>query len=218
MDIELLEPEGAHTATIIWLHGIGQDNDALLPIAEKLGLARAGVRGVFPRAPERLRSKTKNIPVRAWFDQNIYNLGDADLDTLAAAESQLRQLVAAEAEQVGADRVLLAGFSQGAAMALLTALRYPERLAGALLYAPYLVTGTRLTSTLAPSNAGLPVWIGHGRDDLVIPVQIGGRAREILRMQGYPVEWHWYPAGHVPFEGALDDVRAFLGALGFLGS
>jgi phospholipase/carboxylesterase len=121
--------------------------------------------------------------------------------------------VAAESAAAGSKRVVLAGFSQGAAMALIAGLRYPERLGGIILYDPYTPAELPLADTRSPANADLPVWIGHGRYDWIIPAVVGEGVRDLLLSWGHPVSWreyHDYPNTHEPFSGAAGDLRAFL--------
>jgi phospholipase/carboxylesterase len=206
----MLAPEGEPTASVIWLHGLGQDSHALMPVARQLGLPQQKVRSVFPRAPGQSAGMIKGRPARAWFDQKISALDRADLETLLATEAWLQAIVAAECASVGAGRVLIAGFSQGAAMALITGLRYPERLGGLVLYAPFMITKARLFEKRSPSNADMPVWIGHGRRDSVVPMFMAERVRNMLLRRGHTVSWHKYPAAHEAFGGAMADLRVFL--------
>lgn len=213
LEFDVLAPEGETRATVIWLHGMGQDSDSLIPVARQSDLPRAGVRNVFPRAPRQSLGLRGNERARAWFRQRIFALEHADLPTLLATESRLRDLVAAESAAAGSKRVLLAGFSQGAAMALIAGLRYPERLGGIILYDPYTPAELPLSSTRSPANADLPIWIGHGRYDWIVPAFVGEGVRDLLLSWGHPVSWreyHDYPNTHEPFSGAARDLRAFL--------
>lgn len=211
--LEVVEADarGPARMSVIWLHGMGQDAGHAAAVAERLGLAGKGVRAVFPRAPAQARSAISGAPIRAWVNQSVFNLDDTDGGSLWATADSLRQLVDQESKRVGSERVVLAGFSQGAAMALLVALRHPERLGGAVLYAPFLFGDLSLIEARNEANAELPAWIGHGRRDWVVPCFIGEKVRDLLVENGHPVEWHKYPgAGHEAFGDAGGELVDFL--------
>ncbi|MFJ1704269.1 alpha/beta hydrolase [Kitasatospora sp. NPDC088346] len=208
-----LDPVGPHLATVVWLHGLGQDADTLVPVARRLGLPGAGVRGVFPRAPALAAGQVTGGPARAWYDQRVFTLDRLDLDGLFAAEQRLTALLRAETDRIGPGRTVLAGFSQGATTALAVALRHPGRLAGLALYAGFLpeVLEPVLAATRSPAAARLPVWLGHGVEDWVVPVTTGERLRDTLTGWGHPVSWQRYRAGHRPFAGVTASLPRFLG-------
>jgi phospholipase/carboxylesterase len=209
LDCDVIAPSDEHRATVIWLHGIGQAPGVFADLVRRLGLQAFGVRNVFPRAPEQHVSMFTGDTVPAWFEQKIADLKQADLKELHASERKLHALVAAESQRIGADRIFLAGFSQGAALALIAGLRYPERLGGLVLYAPYMLKKVGLAGSRSPSNLAVPIWIGHGRQDFVVSVRQGGWVRNALRKWGYTVFWHMYEGAHETFGGAVDDVRRF---------
>ncbi|WP_405822316.1 alpha/beta hydrolase-fold protein [Streptomyces sp. NBC_01390] len=213
LDREEIEPAGQHLATVVWLHGIGQVPGDLAEVAGRLRLAEAGVRGVFPRAPGTAPSLLTGLPVSCWFPQSVLAIDRIDTEGLHAVRRPLAALLAEETERIGAERVVLAGFSQGATVALTLALSHPEPLAGAALYAPYLppdlpalLDGGRPN----PANADLPVWIGHGARDWVVPERSGEGLRGLLRSWGHPVTWQRYAGGHEPFAGVRASLPDFL--------
>ncbi|WP_306204375.1 alpha/beta hydrolase [Actinoplanes sp. RD1] len=211
---EVVEAAGAPVVSIVWLHGIGQGPGDLMPVARRLRLPEQGVRGVFPRAPGQVGPMLGGAVASAWFWQRIHRLHESDLTSVLAAEDALRDLIGKEAAQLGgADRVVLAGFSQGAAMALVTALRYPARLRGLVLYAPYLVHTDWLAGSRSPAGAGLPVWIGHGARDWIVPEARGRRVRDVLTRWGHEVTWQRYSGGHEPFAGVRESLPRFLARL-----
>lgn len=210
LECDVIAPVGDHRASVIWLHGMGQDSHTVASVAQDLDLANAGVRSICPRAPEQSASVMTGVPVRAWMDQHVLALDEVDLDTLAATEAKVRRIVAAEAARVGASRVAIAGFSQGATMALITGLRYPETLSGLVLYAPLPVPGVDLPATRSQANAHVPIWIGHGRFDWVVPMVVGEQVRDVLAAWGHPVSWNLCRSGHEPFVGAPKRLRGFL--------
>jgi phospholipase/carboxylesterase len=211
MRAEILAPSENSVATIIWLHGMGQEPEVMMSVARRLGLAGRGVRGVFPVAPACMTSLITRQPVRAWFQQSVYNLHTLDVRGALDTEAELRSLVARETELAGHDRVIIAGFSQGAVAALMLGLRYPGAIAGVLLYGCYLPS--QVESLLAAERrlpAATPVWLGHGTDDYVIPVREGERVRDTLAAWGYPVSWQPYRAGHEAFAEVGDEAEGFL--------
>jgi phospholipase/carboxylesterase len=201
---------------VVWLHGIGQVPDDLAAVAERLRLARAGLRGVFPRAPVTAPSLLTGLPVPCWFPQSVLDLNRIDPAGLRAVRGPLTALLAAEEERIGTGRIVVAGFSQGATVALTLALGHERRLAGAALYAPYrppdlsaLLPGGRP----APAGRGLPVWIGHGARDWIVPESSGTGLRDLLVSWGHPVTYQRYPGGHAPFAGVRASLPDYLAAV-----
>ncbi|MFM9441640.1 alpha/beta hydrolase [Streptomyces acidiscabies] len=214
-DTEAVSPAGRPHTTVVWLHGLGQDAASLIPFAHRTGLTApdSGIRHVFVTAPRQSPGLTGDTPARAWFHQRVYALDHADIPMLLSTERALADLITAESATVGPGRVVLAGFSQGACMSLVTALRHPARLGGLVLYDPYLPSGFPLATTRSPANTGLPVWIGQGRYDWIVPLFIGEEIRDLLSSWGHPVTWreyHDYPNTHQAFSGAETDVRGFV--------
>ncbi|MGW7381542.1 alpha/beta hydrolase [Streptomyces sp. NPDC054794] len=213
LEYEEIEPAGAHRATVVWLHGVGQVPGDLVAVADRFGLAAAGVRGVFPRAPVEAPSLLTGLPVPCWFPQSLVALDRFDVRDVLAAHRALTELLRAETGRIGAGRTVVAGFSQGATVALTLALRYAEPLAGTALYAPYLPPD--LSALLpeggpSPANRRLPVWIGHGARDWIVPERSGADLRDVLVSWGHPVTWQRYPGGHEPFAGVRASLPDFL--------
>lgn len=203
-----IEPEGAASACVIWLHGLGADGNDFVPIVEELGLpADHGIRFVFPHAPERPVTVNGGYVMRAWFD--IYGhdlLDEIDDDGIASSAEYLNELVERqEASGIPADRIVLAGFSQGGVIALNAALGSGKRLAGVLALSTYL-PDTELTPV-----EGLPVFVGHGSHDDVVPLIAGEGLAARLDRQGAAVEWHKYPMGHQVTADEIADMAAWFG-------
>lgn len=198
-------------ASIIWLHGLGADGSDFVPVAQELALP-AAVRFVFPHAPVMPVTVNGGYVMPAWYD--IFTLdiaGNQDTSGIRAAETMLVELIEAEiARGIAAERIVLAGFSQGGAIALQTALRYPKTLAGVLALSTYLPLAECVDSEKSTANLGLPVFMAHGRSDTVIPFQAAAASRLHLEKQGYPVEWHDYPMAHSVCPQEIDDIRRFL--------
>lgn len=194
-----LEPSAAATASVIWLHGLGADGHDFVPLVPELQLPpTSNVRLVFPHAPVRAVTLNNGYQMRAWYDiQSLSPGGRGDSTGMAASVVRVATLVDAErARGVAADRIVIAGFSQGGAVTLHTALTYPERLGGAMALSTYLPLPEDLATRLAPANRALSVLMCHGRHDPVVIPALGAAARDWLQAAGYAVEWHEYPMRH----------------------
>jgi phospholipase/carboxylesterase len=194
-----LEPVVPATASVVLLHGLGADGWDFVPIVEELGLPQAlAARFVFPHAPWRPVTLNAGFVMRAWYDIKSFTPdGRADSAGLAESVARVNAYLQGEmARGVAASRVVLAGFSQGGAVALSAGLRFPERLAGLLALSTYLPFPERLGAERSVANSDLPILMCHGRMDPVVHFAMGTEARDALRACGYPVEWHDYPMQH----------------------
>ena len=214
-DLEFItvNPSQPATGSVIWLHGLGADGHDFVDIVAQLQLPEAmPLRFIFPHAPVRPVTINANASMRAWYD--IYSLGDLDKeDEVGIAQSQAAVNALIEQEKqsgVPSHRILLAGFSQGGAMALYTGLRYAEPLAGILALSTYLPL-IQLTSAQAhPVNQALPVMMAHGRFDPVLPMLLGQRTFNHLKEAGYRVTWHDYPMEHQVCLEEIGDISRWL--------
>ena len=199
-----LNPDLAPVAVVVWLHGLGADGHDFEPIVPELRLpADLPVRFVFPHAPEMPVTAFGGQRARAWFDFGLD--GGADPAGLKKSASQVRDLIQNEIDNgVPAQRILLAGFSQGGVLALQVGLHYPKPLAGILALSTFLVDGETLGSSETRANAGIPIFMAHGQQDAVLPMALGKAAFASLQGAGYPVQWHEYPMGH---EVCLEEIR-----------
>jgi phospholipase/carboxylesterase len=200
-------------ASVIWLHGLGADGYDFQPIVPELRLpADASVRFVFPHAPVRPVTLNGGMHMRAWYD--LYGLGEGfpqDVDGLRQSAGQVRALVRRETERgVDARRIVLAGFSQGGAVALYAGLRHPEPLAGIMGLSTYLPDHRSLADEGSDANAETPIFLAHGSRDPVLPFDLGDRSRGLLEDAGYPVEWHAYAMEHQVCLEEIGDVAAWL--------
>lgn len=197
-DAVILQPDVPARAAVIWLHGLGADGYDFLPVVPELGLDDLAVRFVFPHAPVRAVTLNAGQRMRAWYD--ILSLTRADMQDTAgihASERQVHDYLRIEHERgIPAARIVLAGFSQGGAIALHTALRYPQALAGLLALSTYLPLHEQLAGEASQASRATPILMCHGDADPVLPLALGSSACELLRAQGYAVEWHDYPMGH----------------------
>lgn len=200
-------------AAVIWLHGLGADGHDFEPIVPELRLAKP-VRFIFPHAPVRPVTINQGMRMRAWYDILQLGGGPEDERGLRSAQKLLEGLVAHEKKRgVASGRIVLAGFSQGGAVALQTGLRHPERLAGIIALSSYLPLHTALTAERSAANAEVPIFMAHGRYDDIIPFERAERSRELLRALGYPVQWHEYPMPHSVCAPEIADIAKFLTAI-----
>ena len=199
-----INPAQAPIAVVIWLHGLGADGHDFEPIVPELHLPNdLPVRFVFPHAPEMPVAAFGGQRARAWFDFGAD--GGADLSGLKKSVRRVRDLVQNEIDDgIPAERILLAGFSQGGVLAFQTALYYPKPLAGILALSTFLADAEGLGSDTAAINAQIPILMCHGQQDAVLPIALGRSASASLRGAGYPLEWREYPMGH---EVCLEEIQ-----------
>ncbi len=203
------EPRG----TVIWMHGLGADGWDFVPIVRELPLpAGLALRFVFPHAPERAVTINNGYRMRAWYDISQSDLARVpDEKGIRESQAQVEELVARERGRgVDAGRIVLAGFSQGGAIALQAGLRHEERLGGIVALSAYLPLEDSLDREASEANKATPIFMAHGTQDPVIPIQLAERSREALRMRGYAVEWHTYPMPHSVSADEVQDLAAFL--------
>jgi phospholipase/carboxylesterase len=210
-----LEPEAPAQGAVVWLHGLGADGHDFVPAVDALGLPDSvPVRFTFPHAAYRPVTVNAGYVMRAWYDIKSFTPeGRADSEGLAESVRRVNAYLDAEiARGVLATRIVLAGFSQGGAVALSAALRYPRRLGGVLALSTYLPFPARLSAEKSAGNADVPILMCHGRQDPVVPIGMGREALEVLRAQGYAVEWHEYPMQHEVCYEELDEIGRWLRA------
>jgi phospholipase/carboxylesterase len=199
-----INPSKAPVAVVIWLHGLGADGHDFEPIVPELRLPEdLPVRFVFPHAPEMAVTAFGGQRARAWFDFGAG--GDTDLPGLKKSVSQIHDLIQNEIDSgMPAERILLAGFSQGGVLAFQTALYYPKRLAGILALSTFLAESDALVSGNIEANAEIPILMCHGQQDAVLPMALGKSSFAALESAAYAVEWREYPMGH---EVCMEEIR-----------
>lgn len=209
-----VETGPAPAAAVLWLHGLGADGHDFEPVVPALGLPPApAVRFVFPHAPVMPVTINGGMRMRAWYD--VYALEGArreDEAGIRASQARVEALIARERGRgVPAGRLVLAGFSQGGAIALQAGLRQPERLAGILALSTYLPLADRLAAEAHPASRDTPIFMAHGTHDPMIAIDRARRSRDRLLAAGYRVDWREYPVPHAVSEAELADVGAWLG-------
>jgi phospholipase/carboxylesterase len=208
-----LSPQAPAIASVILLHGLGADGNDFVPIVGELGLPDSlPVRFVFPHAPLRPVTVNNGLVMRAWYDITEFTPeGRADKAGTVESSRRVADYIDREAQRgVAAARVVLAGFSQGGAVALYTGLRYPERLAGILAMSCYLPFPETLAAEKSAANAAVPILMCHGRSDPIVPIGMGLEAREELKAQGFTPQWHDYPMQHAVCMEEIAEVARWL--------
>ena len=208
-----LESAPQPTAAVIWLHGLGADGHDFASLVPELDLAGCPpIRFVFPHAPSMPVTVNGGYVMPAWYDILGPNLvSQQDAAGIQASERAIVALLAHEvARGIPAERIVLAGFSQGCAMALHTGLRLPQRLAGIMALSGYLPLADRITAERHPANAQTPVFMAHGTQDPVVAIARGEASRDALAALGQPVAWHSYPMPHSLHPQEIFDISAFL--------
>ncbi len=201
------------SAAIVVLHGLGADGNDFVPIAQELGLDAVGpVRLVFPHAPVMPVTINNGYRMRAWYDILGADLvRQEDEAGLRRSQAAVDALLLAQRERgIEPERIVLAGFSQGCAMALLTGLRHAHRLAGIVGLSGYLPLAAATSAERAHANALTPIFMAHGRHDNIVPIARGTAARDALTALGYTVEWHDYPMAHSVCLEEIQDINRWL--------
>jgi len=203
-------------ASVIWMHGLGADGNDFVPVVSELGLSGApAVRFVFPHAPMRAVTINNGYVMRAWYDVSPADLAGnsrrADERGVRESQAQIEALIEREsARGIALGRVILAGFSQGGAIALQTGLRYAEPLAGIMALSTYLPLAESVPLEAAAANKATPIFMAHGTFDPVVPYAMGAGSMTYLTGLGYPMEWHVYPMQHSVCLEEIQDIGAWL--------
>jgi phospholipase/carboxylesterase len=199
-------------ASVIWLHGLGADGHDFAGITTQLQLPKQlRIRFIFPHAPERPVTLNNGFTMRAWYD--IYSLNDLnqeDRSGIISSEQAIVQLIQQqESAGIAASRIILAGFSQGGAMALYTGLRYPQRLGGILGLSTYLPLMAQFDA-FQSNNLQTPIFLAHGTQDNILPLVLGEKTRDYLMQSGYAVQWRSYLMAHQVCLPEISDISQWL--------
>ena len=204
------------SASVIWMHGLGADGNDFVPIVNELELdGTPAIRFVFPHAPMRPVTINNGFVMRAWYDVSFGDLEGqsrrADEKGVRESQAQITALIEREARRgVAAEHLVLAGFSQGGAIALQTGLRHPQKLAGVMALSTYLPLADSLLQEAAPANKATPIFMAHGTYDPLVPLMMGAGSMTLLTGLGYAVEWRQYPMPHSVCPEEIQDIGAWL--------
>ena len=210
--LETIEIETAPDprASIIWLHGLGADGNDFAPLADEIELP-AAVRYIFPHAPMMPVSLNGGYVMRAWYDISDTAIRREDEGGVRASQQSVETLLAREKSRgIAASRIILAGFSQGGAIALHTGLRHGERLAGIMALSTYVPLADRLAAEASAANRGLPIFMAHGTTDPMIAYARAAASRDLLLRQAYALEWHEYRMPHSVCPQEISDIGVWL--------
>ena len=204
------------SASVIWMHGLGADGNDFVPVVNELDLDGApATRFLFPHAPMRPVTINNGYVMRAWYDVSFGDLegNSRRADERGVRDSQERITALIEREEtrgVAPERIVVAGFSQGGAIALQTGLRYPRKLAGVMALSTYLPLAESLPREAAAANRRTPIFMAHGTYDPVVPLVMGAGSMTFLTGLGYAVEWRQYPMPHSVCPEEIQDIGAWL--------
>ena len=202
------------SGSVIWLHGLGADGHDFEAIVPELRLPDSlPLRFVFPHAPVRPVTLNGGMSMRAWYDirQLSGSFNDEDETGIRESEKAICALIENE-KKLGmpSDKIILAGFSQGGAMALHTGLRYPEKLAGIIALSAYLPLGNLLLAEVSAANQNIPIMMAHGTSDPLIPLMFAKASSDFLIKHGYQIDWHTYPMQHTVCSQEIRDLSQWL--------
>jgi len=211
LDAVEIETAKHPTASVIWLHGLGADGNDFVPIVGELKLPQAAIRFVFPHAPVQPVTINGGMRMRAWYDIKDGAVRREDESGVRASQGLVEKLIAREKQRgTPAARLVLAGFSQGGAIALQTGLRHPERIAGIMALSTYLPIADKLPAEASALNRDVPIFMAHGTQDPVIVLERAVQSRKILASLGYAPQWHEYAMPHSVCAEEIGDIGAWL--------
>jgi len=213
LDSVILETSKISDAAVIWLHGLGADGHDFESIVPELRLPTdLKIRFIFPHAPTMPVTVNGGYVMPAWYDiAGGGVLDNEDEEGMKRSQKQIVELIEAEKKKgVPANRIILAGFSQGGAMTLFSGLRYPQKLAGLMVLSAYLPLAEKTTAEMNEANSKTPVFMAHGKQDGVVPYEGARISKEFLLKRGCPVEWHEYNMAHSIHPQEIRDIYAWI--------
>lgn len=212
LDAVEIETGSRPEASVIWLHGLGADGHDFEPIVPQLDIDETPIRFVFPHAPVRPVTLNAGFQMRAWYDiVGIDRSSPQDLDGIRQSQADVAALIQRENQRgVLTANIVLAGFSQGGAVALYAGLRYPEKLAGLLGLSTYLPHYADTAGERTAVNQSTPIFLAHGTQDDVVAPSLGEDSKNLVCELGYQVDWHTYPVAHNIAIEEIIDIRKWL--------
>jgi len=197
--------------SVIWLHGLGADGHDFEPLVPELGLDAHAVRFVFPHAPVQPVTVNGGMPMRAWYDIRSPQIQQQeDAGGIRASQATVEALIHREQQRgIETGHIILAGFSQGGAIALHTGLRHPEALGGILALSTYLPLAADFEQQRHPANQSIPIFMAHGKQDPIVPLWLAADSRDFLQQAGYQIEWHVYPMQHQVSLAEIGDISSW---------
>jgi phospholipase/carboxylesterase len=197
--------------SVVWLHGLGADGNDFAPIVPELDLPDAAIRFVFPHAPMQAVTINAGMVMRAWYDISDAAIRREDERGVRASQALVEALIEREKRRgTAASHLVLAGFSQGGAIALHTGVRHPERIAGIMALSCYLPLADKLAAEAEAANRDVPIFMAHGTQDPIVALERATRSRDALQREGYPVVWHEY---RMPHSVCAEEIAAISGWL-----
>lgn len=211
-----IEPAATATASVIWLHGLGADGSDFASIAPELKLPSSlNMRFIFPHAPVMPITINNGYEMRAWFDIHGLTVGSkVDTSGIAASTIAIHALIEREIKRgIATNQIILAGFSQGAVMALITGLTYPKPLAGIIALSGFLPSAQEVLQKASTANQRIPIFMAHGKEDNIVPYAFGSESHAVLQQANYSVSWHEYTMSHTVCRQEVDDISHWLQTL-----
>jgi phospholipase/carboxylesterase len=208
-----LTPGADPSGTVIWMHGLGADGWDFVPIVRELPLPEGLVlRFIFPHAPLRPVTINNGMRMPAWYDISMSDVSRVpDERGIRESQKQVEELIERERGRgMDTSRIVLAGFSQGGAIALQTALRLKQKLAGVMALSTYLTLEDSLDAEASGANKSTPILMAHGTQDEMIPVRLAEASRDKLKAKGYDVDWHAWPMPHSVCAEEVEEIAGFL--------
>jgi phospholipase/carboxylesterase len=204
--------------TVIWMHGLGADCWDFVPVIKELSLAKnLPLRFIFPQAPSRPVTINGGHVMPAWYDISMADISATesvrrpDETGIRQSQASINALIENEISRgIAYNKIVIAGFSQGGAIALQTALRHPKSLGGVLALSTYLTLASTLATEKSAANAAIPILMAHGTQDPVVPLKLARESEQNLKVQGFSVEWREYPMQHSLCGEEIEDISAWL--------
>lgn len=207
-----INPQEPAIGTVIWLHGLGADGNDFVPIVSELNLTQVPLRFIFPNAPQRPVSINNGYVMPAWFD--IYSIPSPQVDVAGIEETleQMQKIISHENQRgIPTDKIIFAGFSQGAVIALLTAIRSSTPLGGVMALSGFLPNTEKVLEHANPMNKQTPIFIAHGTEDTVVPFALGKQTSLLLKQNGYNnIKFHSYHMAHSVCVEEIADIGQWL--------